>query len=172
MERDWKPFMNNKFTANMILLVVLAVLLNACTDDKKDKARQVEPAPQEQAQLKDSRFSVESITRGAAVFQSYCAECHGPDAQGHPDWGNPKAQYVVAPPLDGNGPSWKRSRKELFSIISNGIVRDGKTVMPGWNGRLKPGEVHDTIIWFQALWPSKVYDRWEKAQASGQKGRS
>ncbi|MBE9516132.1 MAG: cytochrome c [Proteobacteria bacterium] len=164
--------MNKKLMAKFVLLTAIAVVAAACTDDKQDKGVESGPAQQEQAQLKDSRFSVESITRGAAVFQSYCAECHGPDAQGHPDWGNPKAQYVVAPPLDGTGPSWKRSRKDLANIIVTGVVRDGKSVMPGWKGRLKPEEVHDTIIWFQALWPSKVYDRWEKAQAGSQKGSS
>ncbi len=121
--------------------------------------------------MKDSRFSAAAITRGAGIFQANCAECHGPDAQGHPDWGNPKAQYVVAPPLNGTGPAWKRSRQELANIILKGVVRDGKPVMPGWKGRLKPEEVRDTIIWFQALWPSKIYDQWEKAQAdTGKQG--
>lgn len=155
----------------MIGAIVLGAM--ACTEDKSKQVTDESQADAGQVapQLKESRFSVEAISRGAAVFQTHCAECHGPDAQGHPDWGNPNAQYVVAPPLDGNGPSPKRSRAELIDVIVNGVTRDAKQVMPGWKGRLKDSEVIDTITWFQALWPATIYEQWEKAQADGGKQR-
>ena len=149
--------------------LMISVLL-ACTEDKSstegdaaDKAAGAAPAPAE-----PRRFSMERITQGAAIFQANCAECHGPDAQGHPDWHaavQEKRPLRVAPPLDGTGHSWKRSRAELAGIIRKGVVRDGQPRMPGWKGRLSDEEVDATISWFQALWPADVYSKWEKAQA-------
>lgn len=106
---------------------------------------------------------MESILRGARVFQEQCAQCHGPDAQGHPDWQNP--QVTAAPPLNGTGNEWKRSKSELIAVIQNGAKRDGQPVMPGWKGRLTDQEIDDVIAWFQALWPVEVYEKWQKTNA-------
>lgn len=108
----------------------------------------VEPAP-----------SLAALNRGARLFQEHCALCHGPEAQGHPDWQTPGV--VAAPPLDGTGNDWKRSRAELVAVILNGAKRDGKPVMPGWKGRMSDAEINDLIAWFQALWPGNVYSEWQ-----------
>jgi len=109
-------------------------------------------------------FPMESILQGARVYQEHCAQCHGPDAQGHPDWRLP--QVTAAPPLNGTGNEWQRSKSELAAAILNGAKRDGVPVMPGWKGRLSDKEVEDVIIWFQALWPAEVYEKWHKANAA------
>ena len=98
------------------------------------------------------------------AYQEHCAQCHGPDAQGHPDWRLP--QVTAAPPLNGTGNEWQRSKSELAAAILNGAKRDGVPVMPGWKGRLSDKEVEDVIIWFQALWPAEVYEKWHKANAA------
>lgn len=111
----------------------------------------------------DRPFSMESLMRGARLYQEQCAQCHGPDAQGHPDWQNP--QVTAAPPLNGTGNEWKRTKAELVNTILNGAVRDGAPVMPAWKGRLTQQEVEDIVAWFQALWPVEVYEQWHKANA-------
>ena len=108
-------------------------------------------------------FSLEAIARGAALYQEHCAQCHGPEGQGHPDWQNPAV--VAAPPLNGTGNDWKRSRKDLTEIVKNGVKRKDEAVMPGWKERLSDQEIGDIITWFQALWPADVYERWRKANA-------
>ncbi len=112
---------------------------------------------------------MERVARGAKLFQQYCAECHGPDAQGHPDWQNPKIS--VAPPLNGEGHAPKRTQQQLVSIIKLGARRDGKDVMPGWKDRLNDEEIGDIVIWFQALWPSDLYKQWQKANSGAQPPR-
>ena len=109
-------------------------------------------------------FPMESILQGARVYQEHCAQCHGPDAQGHPDWQNPKVP--AAPPLNGTGNEWKRTKAELVNTILNGAVRDGASVMPAWKGRLTQQEVEDIVAWFQALWPVEVYEKWHKANVA------
>jgi mono/diheme cytochrome c family protein len=111
----------------------------------------------------DRPLSLESVARGAQLYQEHCAQCHGPEAQGHPDWENPKV--VAAPPLNGSGNEWKKRKVELIAVIKGGAKRNNEPVMPGWEGRLSNQEVDDIVTWFQALWPIDVYDRWLKVNA-------
>ena len=85
----------------------------------------------------------------------------GPKGRGHPDWQNPKV--VAAPPLNGSGNEWKRLKQDMIAVIKNGVSRQGEPVMPGWKGRLSDQQIEDIIIWYQALWPADVYERWRKA---------
>ena len=145
--------------------------LSACSSEKgSEKSTGQVGTDQEETLSSDSRFSVESISRGAAVFQRNCAECHGPEAQGHPGWTPPtkagaKKDYVVAPPLNGTGITWRRTRNDIKNIIKQGVVKDNVPVMPAWVGRVDEQELDDVVTWFQALWPPEVYNRWQKAQA-------
>jgi mono/diheme cytochrome c family protein len=115
----------------------------------------------------DRPLSVESVMRGARLYQEHCAQCHGPEAEGHPDWQNP--QVVAAPPLNGTGNEWKRKRSELVAVVKNGLSRDKEPVMPPLGERLSEQEIEDIVAWFQALWPMDVYDRWLKVEAGSPK---
>lgn len=143
------------------LLWVLAFLAACSKEDKS--APSAPPAPAVR------HFEPASLARGAALFEQHCALCHGPQAQGHPDWQTPNnGSFAAAPPLDGTGTDWKRSRAELAAAIQNGIKRksDNEMVMPAWKGRLKDQEVEDVINWLQSLWPAEVYEAWSKTQAN------
>ncbi|MFL6648689.1 MAG: c-type cytochrome [Sulfurifustaceae bacterium] len=108
--------------------------------------------------------SLGSLNHGAQLFQEHCAQCHGPEAQGHPDWQTPGV--VAAPPLNGTGNDWKRSRAQLIAIIRDGTRRNGEPVMPGWKGRLSDADIDDIVAWLQALWPPDVYLRWQRTHGS------
>mgnify|MGYP001601472962 CR=1 FL=1 len=123
--------------------------------------RESEPPAPGAGRPGDRLLILESVVRGARVYQEHCAICHGPEAQGHPDWQTPGV--AAAPPLDGSGNAPKRRRQELVAIIRNGATRDGLPVMPGWKGRLRDQEVEDVIAWFQALWPAELYENWRRA---------
>ena len=136
-------------------MIVLAALLAAACGKKAPEA----PSAADQARL----LSAESLLRGARLYQEQCAQCHGPEAQGHPDWQNP--QVVAAPPLNGSGNEWKRRKRDMIAIIQNGAQRHGEPVMPAWKGRLSDQEIEDIIVWYQALWPAEVYQRWRATEA-------
>ena len=145
------------------LVISILTLIGAVACSKKE-----EPPPQNVVRpLTETLFPVERVANGAKLFQQYCAECHGPDAQGHPDWQNPK--LTAAPPLNGEGHAHQRTQQQLVMIVKQGARRSGKDVMPAWKGRLSDEEIGDIVIWFQALWPSDVYKQWQKANA-GAKG--
>ncbi len=109
----------------------------------------------------DAAPSLAALNRGARLFQEHCAQCHGPEAQGHPDWQTPGV--VAAPPLNGTGNDWKRSHAELVNVIQNGAKRNGVPIMPAWKGRLTDSEINDTVAWFQTLWPPETYAKWQRA---------
>jgi mono/diheme cytochrome c family protein len=140
-------------------VILLAAIMCGCERKAAESS-----ATSLQAPLGSDRpLSVESVMRGAHLYQEHCAQCHGPEAQGHPDWQNP--QVVAAPPLDGTGNEWKRKRSELIAIVKKGMTRNNESVMPAWGERLSDPEIEDIVAWFQALWPMEVYDRWLKVNA-------
>ena len=147
----------------MLLIGVAATTQMACSREEPAPKR-AEPATAAPALPEIAPVpSIEALNRGARLFQEHCAQCHGPEAQGHPDWQTPGV--VAAPPLNGTGNDWKRTRAQLIAVIVNGSKRNGELVMPGWKGRLTDAEIGDLITWFQALWPPEVYARWHKANA-------
>jgi mono/diheme cytochrome c family protein len=138
------------------------LLLGACSKEE-DKAA----APGSGIAMQ--HFDPASITRGARLFEEHCVICHGPQAQGHPDWQTPSdGSFAAAPPLNGTGNDWKRSRAMLAATIQNGARRksDNVDVMPGWKGRFSERDIEDVLNWLQSLWPVEVYDAWTKSQAA------
>jgi mono/diheme cytochrome c family protein len=143
-------------------LATAVALLVACSKEG-DKAAAPVPG------IAMRHFDPASITRGARLFEQNCVVCHGPQAQGHPDWQTPSdGSFAAAPPLNGTGNDWKRSRAMLAATIQNGARRksDNLDIMPAWKGRLGERDVEDVLNWLQSLWPADVYDAWTKAQAA------
>jgi mono/diheme cytochrome c family protein len=144
-----------------IHLVWIACLLALAACSKKEEPA---PAGSSAGTALERLAPMEVMARGARLYQENCAICHGPEAQGHPDWQTPG--IVVAPPLNGTGNDWKRKHNELVAVIKKGVKRKNEQIMPAWEGRLTEQDIEDVIIWFQALWPADVYDRWRKANAA------
>ena len=137
-------------------MAAVALMCVAC--GKKEPQKIAAPAAVTQT---ERAFTTENLFSGVRLFHEHCAQCHGPEAQGHPDWQNPKV--VAAPPLDGTGNIWKRRKQDMIAVIKNGVKRNGEPAMPAWNGRLTDQQIEDIITWYQALWPPEVYERWRKA---------
>jgi mono/diheme cytochrome c family protein len=142
--------------------LILALLAVSCGQKEAPPVPKT-PAPASTAVVEPS-VSMATLNRGAGLYQEHCAQCHGPEAQGHPDWQTPGVK--AAPPLDGTGNDWKRSRAELVAAIQNGVKRSGEEVMPAWKGRLSDNEIGDIIAWFQALWPPDTYSQWQRKQSA------
>jgi mono/diheme cytochrome c family protein len=156
----------NKHLWPVMALAVLAV--SACS--KETPSKTASPPVESPAEAANSgrHFDPARIARGAQLFQEHCSLCHGPRGQGHPDWATPgDGSFAAAPPLDGTGNDWKRTRAELANTIKTGVQRpDGTEVMPRWQGRLNEQDVDDVVSWLQSLWTPQVYDQWLKNQAT------
>jgi mono/diheme cytochrome c family protein len=150
------------------VMALIVVVVAACS---KEDPRKTASAPAASAPGSESggpHFDPVRIARGAQLFGEHCSLCHGPRGQGHPDWQTPSdGSFTAAPPVDGSGNDWKRSRAELAYTIKNGVMRkDGTEVMPRWQGRLDDQDVDDVVTWLQSLWAPEVYDKWLKNQTT------
>ena len=95
------------------VVLAMVVALAACSDEQAPQKQSAESAP-ENATKEAGRFDIARISHGAMLFQQNCAECHGPEAQGHPDWKEARSRgYSAAPPLDGTGHAHKLKKAEL-----------------------------------------------------------
>lgn len=151
-----------------VILVSLLLLISACNqDDKTSKSEGAKPDASGARQTESqSMFDLERVARGARLYQENCAQCHGPQAQGHPDWQRARKEgYVAAPPLNGTGTDISLTRKRMVEVIRKGAKRKGVMVMPAWKGRVGDDQIADIISWYQALWPAEAYQQWRRANA-------
>ena len=73
------------------LMAATLLLLGACS---KEGDKPAAPVPS----MAVRQFDTASITRGARLFEEHCVICHGPQAQGHPDWQTPSDGSFAAAP--------------------------------------------------------------------------
>lgn len=141
-----------------VLIFIFVVLSVACNRSQNNA-----PAA--------SPFDAGVVAKGRDLFLANCAECHGPQAQGHPDWQTPSdGSFAAAPPLNGTGNEHLRSKSQLVATIKQGVRRDGVDIMPAWGTRLSDGDIEAILVWLQSLWPTETYQTWLKTQSAAQAG--
>jgi len=87
-----------------------------------------------------------SAARGAGVFRTHCASCHGADGRG-----DGIAAAGLNPPPADLGARWRHERATAvhdFQVLSYGTPN---TAMAGWSGTLTPAERWDVVSYFEAL---------------------
>ena len=147
--------MHPRFPYSLLLLV----FLTACEEKSAPP-----PTPSTSS---SPRFDTASLAEGATLYQTHCAQCHGPQAQGHPDWQTPSdGSFAAAPPLDGTGTDKSRTRAELRAVIGQGRQRANEPVMPAFAGRLSAREMDAVMNYLQSLWPPEVYAAWQAQQGA------
>jgi mono/diheme cytochrome c family protein len=148
------------------LLIGLVLLFAGCdaSTDSSQKTLSTLSGPDIQR-----RQNPALIRKGQALFQRYCATCHGGRAQGDPNWRHRQADGTwPPPPLNGSGHAWHHAPDKLRAMIRDGIQpgEDGGPVgdMPAWGDRLSDEDIDAVIAWFQSLWPDPVYALWYEQQ--------
>jgi len=147
-----------------ILLLGAVFSLAACGQEgastaqtAPDTLQKIAPAKADSPRRK-ANFS--QVARGGKIFQSNCASCHGAQAQGEPNWRQPRADGLnPAPPLNGTGHAWHHPKKMLMRTIKYGTP-GGKGRMQPWNDKLTDQEIEDITAWIISKWPDKIYSAW------------
>lgn len=106
----------------------------------------------------------QQVARGAAVYGTYCAECHGARLEGEPDWQTRRPTgELPAPPHDAGGHTWHHSDEQLFAITKHGMARyappDYQTNMPSFVGRLSDSDIRAVIAFIKSTWPEDIRAR-------------
>lgn len=94
-------------------------------------------------------FSATSIMRGARLFASHCAACHGANGRGD----GPRAAALSARPADLTAPElWRHSDGTLFWWLTDGMKGPkGSRTMPGFGAKLSAEERWALIDYVRAL---------------------
>lgn len=102
--------------------------------------------------------AVSDATDGKALYQTYCASCHGVRGEGQPDWKSKKADGTYpAPPHDASGHTWHHADGLLFRIVRDGGQAAGggagfTSAMPAWKGTLSDAQIRATLEYIKTLW--------------------
>jgi mono/diheme cytochrome c family protein len=110
----------------------------------------------------------DEVALGREVYLNSCASCHGPNAEGAPNWTEPDASGNLPPPPHGDsGHTWRHSDAELARIIRNGqrdvFNESPELTMPAFAGRLTDEEIAAVIAYFKSLW-SPEHRRFQEEQ--------
>lgn len=97
------------------------------------------------------------VARGREVYRVACASCHGPRAEGAPNWQEPDSRgNLPPPPHDDGGHTWRHPDRQLGEIVRRGM-RDlfNKTpelTMPPFEDLLDDEEIGAVIAYLKSLW--------------------
>ncbi|WP_245910680.1 c-type cytochrome [Pelagimonas varians] len=118
-------------------------------------------------------FDGRDLAAGAVLYSEHCADCHGANLEGQPNWRVADENGVLpAPPHDETGHTWHHSNTQLFDYTKLGgqeaLGRSGVTGftsgMPGFSGALSDGEIWQVLAFIASTWPAR--------QAKVQAGRN
>lgn len=97
------------------------------------------------------------VADGRALYQRYCASCHGQNAEGQAGWQQPNERgELPAPPHDATGHTWRHSDADLHEMISKGwrdpFNKTETLTMPGFEGQLSLREIGAVTAYLKTLW--------------------
>lgn len=105
------------------------------------------------------------VAQGAELYAAHCAECHGDDLRGDPEWMRPAADDGFRPPPhDSTGHTWHHADQLLIQIVLTGYGFDEpRSRMPTFSGRLERTEVVAILEFIKSHWgPEERRFQWEQ----------
>lgn len=134
------------------LPIALVLVLSGCGDS----------APDGSMDAKDASL----VAEGAAVYEAHCAECHGADRKGHPNWQIPMSDgRLHPPPQDETGHTWHHGDELLFKVVKDGgqsIAPKGfASGMPAFAKSLTDRQIWAALSYIKSTWPAEYQARQE-----------
>lgn len=97
------------------------------------------------------------VTRGRDLYVLACASCHGPKAEGAPNWQQPDSRgNLPPPPHDDRGHTWRHPDAQLAGIVRGGLGdpfnKTPELTMPPFGDALAEEEIAAIIAYLKSLW--------------------
>jgi len=104
------------------------------------------------------------VALGASVCAARCAQCHGANLEGQPNWQQRQANgRLPAPPHDATGHTWHHPDEILFGITKNGMAPYAQagyaSDMPAFAGTLTDDEIAAALAFIKSRWPAEIRAR-------------
>lgn len=102
------------------------------------------------------------LVLGATIYARECAECHGANLEGEPNWQQPNADGTFrAPPHDATGHTWHHSDQHLWERVKYGTAvlppqLQAQSNMPAYDGVLSDAEITAVLTFIKQSWPADV----------------
>ena len=102
---------------------------------------------------------------GEVIYRQHCANCHGADLEGQPDWRARKPDgRLPAPPHDATGHTWHHTDEQLFRITKHGLTpplapEGYQSDMPGFGAVLSDEEIRAVLAYIKRSWPPEILAR-------------
>lgn len=106
------------------------------------------------------------VAQGRQIYDRECANCHGDNLQGQPNWRQRKPDgRLPAPPHDQTGHTWHHPDELLFALTKQGpqaLVRPGyQSDMPAYAAKLSDAEIWAVLAYIKSRWPKDIRERQE-----------
>lgn len=110
------------------------------------------------------------VQRGAEIYDSQCASCHGADLEGQPAWKQRRPDgRLPAPPHDENGHTHHHADELLFKLTKYGpaALAGGsyESDMPAYAGVLSDEDIWAVLSYIKSTWPPEVQRRHDSLNA-------
>ncbi|RLA31305.1 MAG: cytochrome c [Gammaproteobacteria bacterium] len=108
--------------------------------------------------------TVTDLATGERLYATHCANCHGANLEGQPEWRRRKADgKLPAPPHDDSGHTWHHDDQLLFDIVRDGLVPPRapagyQTNMPVYGGVLSDAEIRAALAFIASRWSDEVLE--------------
>lgn len=140
--------MRTSLTAHAALLTCF--LMMGCS--RSESKVQTEPSPVEAVATRHLSIdpAAESRSRGAKLYEHYCAICHG--AEGKGDGFN--SSNLAVPPRDFSDPQFckQATDERLLLAVSKGGPAVGKSVlMQPWGRTLTDSQIRDVVTFLRTM---------------------
>ncbi len=101
------------------------------------------------------------VEEGSYIYRVACAQCHGVNLEGQPNWQQRGADGLMpAPPHDATGHTWHHPDQALFEMTKYGMQRfagrDYRTAMPAYQKTLTDDEIIAVMSYIKSRWPASV----------------
>ena len=108
------------------------------------------------------------VTLGREIYAGNCAECHGGNLEGQPNWRfRLPGGALPAPPHDATGHTWHHPDRLLFAITKCGgghaAPKNFISAMPGFGDTLSDREILASLAYIKSRWPAPIRRRQDRA---------
>jgi mono/diheme cytochrome c family protein len=111
-----------------------------------------------------------AVEQGAQLYAQHCAECHGANLEGAPDWKQPLPDgSFPPPPHDVSGHTWHHPDPLILSLIADGGDPAHNSKMPAFKDKLSSEEMNAILEFVKSKWgrEEREFQWWVTAAKSG-----